>query len=162
MKDFKVRFVPSFVVITLLWSSPPQIHMHCFSNAPDFAARLFTHFPNFTSDPRYGTHSFLPFPSHPVSTGVITYSTTYLLVPNVLCLPLLLLYAAGILERYEELRCRMEMIPWTVEFATTMARRGGMLTVMILGGECARFDVVVLDVYKECPALDQEDRGRYP
>jgi len=82
-------------------------------------------------------------------------------VPNVLCLPLLLLYAAGILERYEALRCRTEMIPGTVEFATSMARRGGILTVMILGGECARFDAVVLDVYKKCSALDQEDRRRY-
>jgi len=71
LKDIKVRFVPSFVVITLLWSSLPQIHTHCFSNTPDFAARLFTHFPNFTSDRRYGTHSFRLFPSHPVSTGGI-------------------------------------------------------------------------------------------
>jgi len=101
LKDFKVRFVPSFVVITLLWSSLPQIHMHCISNTPDFIGHLFTHFPNFTSDRRYGTHSFHLFLSHPVSTGVITYSTMYLLTPNVLYLPLLLLYAAGILERYE-------------------------------------------------------------
>jgi hypothetical protein len=100
LKDFKVRFVPSFVVITL-WSSLLQIHMHCFSNTPDFAARLFTHFPNFTSDGRYGTHSFFPFPSHPVSTDVITYSTTYLLTLNVLYLPLLLLYVTGFLEREE-------------------------------------------------------------
>jgi len=36
-----------------------------------------------------------------------------------------------------------------------------MLRVMILGGECARFDAVVLDAYKECSALDQEDRRHY-
>ncbi|KIJ90215.1 hypothetical protein K443DRAFT_60238, partial [Laccaria amethystina LaAM-08-1] len=57
--------------------------MHCFSNTPDFAARLYT---NFTSDRRYGTHSFFPFPSHPVSTDVVTYSTTHLLTLNVLYL----------------------------------------------------------------------------
>ena len=42
----------------------------------------------------------------------------------------------------------------------TMAR-GGILRVMISGGECARLDAVVLDAYKECPALDQKDRRRY-
>ena len=36
-----------------------------------------------------------------------------------------------------------------------------MLRVMILGGECARSDVVVLDAFKECSALDQDDRRRY-
>ena len=72
--------------------------MHCFSNTPDFAAHLFTHFPNITSDCRYGTHSFFPFPSDPVSTGVITYRTTYHLMPNVFYLPLVLLYATSTLE----------------------------------------------------------------
>ena len=60
VEAFQIRFVPSFVVITFLWSSLPQIHIHCFSNTTDFSARLFAHFPNFTSDHRYGTHSFLP------------------------------------------------------------------------------------------------------
>ena len=45
-------------------------------------------------------------------------------------------------------------------FVTSMAR-GGMLRVSIPGGECARFDAVILDAYKECPVLDQEDRRRY-
>ena len=58
VEAFQVRFVPSFVVITL-WSSLPQLHIHCFSNKTDFAARLFAHFPNFTSNHRYETHSFL-------------------------------------------------------------------------------------------------------
>ena len=59
VEAFQVRFVPSFVVITL-WSSLLQIHIHCFSNTTDFSARLFAHFLNFTSDHRYGTHYFLP------------------------------------------------------------------------------------------------------
>jgi hypothetical protein len=75
LKDFRVRFVPSFVVITFLWSSLPQIHMHCFSNTPDFTAHLFTHFPNITSDRRYGTHSWSPIPLSPrLSTGVMVSS----------------------------------------------------------------------------------------
>ena len=36
-----------------------------------------------------------------------------------------------------------------------------MLRVMLPGVECARFDAVVLDAYKECLALDQKDRRRY-
>ena len=64
VEAFQVRFVPSFVVITL-WSSLLQIHIHCFSNTTDFAARLFAHFPNFTSHHRYGTDSFLPLPLSP-------------------------------------------------------------------------------------------------
>ena len=36
-----------------------------------------------------------------------------------------------------------------------------MLRAMTRGGECARFDAVVLNAYKECLALDQEDRKRY-
>ena len=41
--------------------------MHCFFNIPNLAAHLVALFPNFTWDRMYGTHSFLPFPSHPVS-----------------------------------------------------------------------------------------------
>ena len=37
------------------------------------------------------------------------------------------------------------------------ARRG-----MVIGGECLRFDAVVLGAYMECPALTEEDRRRYP
>ena len=86
-----------------------------------------------------------PLPLSPrLSTGVITYSTTYLLTPNVLQL-LLSLYATGITK---------------LAFATSMAR-GGMLRVMVPGGECARFHAVVLNAYKECPVLDQEDGRRY-
>ena len=36
--------------------------------------------------------------------------------------------------------------------------RGGMLKVVTPGGERAWFDAVVLNAYKECSALDQEDR----
>ena len=43
-----------------------------------------------------------------------------------------------------------------------MAGRVGILKVMILGGERAWFDAVVLNAYKECPAQDREDRRRYP
>ena len=75
--------------------------MHCFSNTTHLAARHLTQFPNSTSDHRYGTHSSLPFSSQPVSTGVITYSTMYLLTPNVLHLSLLLLYVTSFLERPE-------------------------------------------------------------
>ena len=45
-------------------------------------------------------------------------------------------------------------------FATSMAI-GGMLRVMIPGGECAPFDAVVLNAYMECLALYQEDRRHY-
>ncbi|KIJ90376.1 hypothetical protein K443DRAFT_549840 [Laccaria amethystina LaAM-08-1] len=81
-----------------------KIHMHCFSNIPDFAARLFTHFPNFTLDRRYRSHSFLLFP-----------------------------------------RYYTETIPWTAEFATSMARLDGMLRVMIMGGEYTLLDTAVFE-----------------
>ena len=41
--------------------------------------------------------------------------------------------------------------------STSMAR-GRMLNVVTPGGECAWFDAVVLNAYKERSALDQEDR----
>ena len=41
--------------------------------------------------------------------------------------------------------------------STSMAR-GRMVKVATPGGECAWFDAVVLNAYKECSALDQEDR----
>ena len=41
---------------------------------------------------------------------------------------------------------------------STSMTRGGMLKVVTPGGECAWFDAVVLNAYKECSALDQEDR----
>ena len=41
--------------------------------------------------------------------------------------------------------------------STSMAR-GRMLKVVTPGGECAWFDAVVLNAYKERSALDQEDR----
>ena len=95
LQDFKVRFVPSFVIISTLWSSLPQIHMHCFSNTPDFTATsLSTHYIGL----QVWNPLLSPLPLSPrLSTGVITYSTTYLLTPNVLQL-LLSLYATGILE----------------------------------------------------------------
>ena len=74
---------------------------------------------------------------------------------------LLLLDATSILKGKKLLRCHTEMIPWTADFATSVAWRGGILRVMIPGGECAWFDAVVLSAYKECPAPDEEDRRRY-
>ena len=78
---------------------------HAFSNPTHLAARHLTQFPNLTLDHRYGlsgTHSSLPFTSQPVFTaGVITYSTMYLLTPNVLDFSLLLLYVIRFLERQE-------------------------------------------------------------
>ena len=56
------------------------------------------------------------------------------------------------------LRCHTEMIPWTAEFATSVAGRRGMLRIMMPGGECAWFDAVALSAYKESPGQDQEDR----
>ena len=41
---------------------------------------------------------------------------------------------------------------------STSMTRGGLLKVVTPGGECAWFDAVVLNAYKECSALDQEDR----
>ena len=146
LQDFKVRFVPSFVVITL-GSSLPQIHTHCFSNTPDFAAHLSTHFPNITSDCRYESHSFLPFPSDPVSTGVITYSTTYHPMPNVFYLLLVLLYATGILKDKAGVRDEHGK-GWNAEGYDAWR------------GECARFNAVVLNAYMECLALYQEDKSQ--
>ena len=99
LQDFKVRFVLSFV-ITFLWSSLLQIHMHSFCNTADFTGHLF---PNITSDRRYGTHSFLPCrsPSLHRHSKLQYYSTTGLLTPNILYLPLLLLHVTSILERDE-------------------------------------------------------------
>ena len=57
--------------------------------------------------------------------------------------------------------CHTEMIPWTADFATSVAWRGGMLRVMMPGGKCAWFDAVALSAYEECPAPVQEDRRRY-
>ena len=34
------------------------------------------------------------------------------------------------------LRCHTEMIPWTAEFVTSVAGRGGMMRVMIRGVHC--------------------------
>ena len=74
---------------------------------------------------------------------MITHSTTYPPIPIVLYLPILLLYAISILERDEAVQLHTEMIPRTVEFVTSMARMGGMLTVMIPRAECAWLDAVV-------------------
>ena len=41
---------------------------------------------------------------------------------------------------------------------STSIARGRMLKVVTPGGECAWFDTVVLNAYKECSALVQEDR----
>ena len=88
---------------------------------------------------------FSPLPLSPrLSTGVLTYSTKHLLTPNVFYFPLLLLYATGILED-----------------EAGVCDEHGMPKVMIAGRECARFDAVVLNAYKECHALDQEDRRHY-
>jgi hypothetical protein len=48
--------------------------MHSFSNISDFAARLFTRFPNFTLDRRYGTLllSLLPVSHRPQHTAQVT------------------------------------------------------------------------------------------
>ena len=130
LKEFKVRFVPSFVVITL-WPSLPQIQ-HA----------LLLQYYRFRSPPLYPLSQFYigsqvwnpllsPLPLSPrLSTA---YSTRYLPAPNLLYLPLLLLDAISILEREEAVeRCQTEMIPWTAEFATSLAG-GGMLRVMIPG-----------------------------
>ena len=99
LQDLKVRFVPSFVVITFLWSSLPQIHKHCFSNAPYFTAYLLIHFPSITSDRSMEPTPFSPAPLSPcLSTGVTTYGTTSHPMPNVFSLVLLSLYATGILK----------------------------------------------------------------
>ena len=107
-----------------------------------------------------GSHvcNSLPLPlSARLST---TYSTRYLPAPSDLYMPLLL-DATSILEREEVVEVpHGDDTLSTAEFAT-VAGRGGMLRVMILGGECALFDAVALRAYKECPAPDQEDRRRY-
>ncbi|KIJ95042.1 hypothetical protein K443DRAFT_109436, partial [Laccaria amethystina LaAM-08-1] len=89
------------------------------------------------------------------------YRTRYLLAPNVLYLPFHCFMLPASLKGKKPLRCHTEMMPWTAEFATSVAGRGGMLRVMIPGGECVWFDAVVLNAYKECPSQDQEDRRRY-
>ena len=52
------------------------------------------------------------------------------------------------------LRCHTEMIPWTADFATSVAG----VRAMILRRECASVGALVLNAYKECPVQDQEDR----
>ena len=54
---------------------------------------------------------------------------------------------------------RAEMIPWTADFATSVAWRGGILKIMLPGRRW--FNAVALSAYKECPAQDEEDRRRY-
>ena len=146
MRDFKVRFVPSFVVITFLWSLP-QIHMHCFSNTPDFAALPFTYFRTL----------------HRITGMELT-----LFSPSPLILSL---HRRSNLQHNvsSDAKCFISsssccMLPASsktkLAFATSMAR-GRMLRDLIPGGEFARFDAVVLNAYKECPVLDQEDRTRY-
>ena len=151
-------------MFSLLLLSPYGRHyrrsnMHFFSNNTDLAARLFSHFPNVTSDHRYGTHSFLYFPSHLVSQQHIAQGIFRRQMFSTWPSSCLTLSAS--LKRKKLLRCHMEMIPWTPEFVTSVAGRGGTLRVMIRGGECACFDTVVLNAYKECPAQDQEDKRRY-
>ena len=100
-----------------------------------------------------------PFSPSPLITSL--HNTQYK-APNVPYLPLLLFDSTSILEREEVIEMRhKEMIPWTPEFATSVAGRCGTLRVMISGGDCACFDLVVLNAYKECPAQDQEDRRRH-
>jgi hypothetical protein len=136
-----VFVVPSFVVITYchyrrsIWTVSP-IHL--------------------ISQPI----SLPSFPTLHRIAGVMAYTTTYLPMPDVLYLPLLLLYALSVRQK-KLLRCHSNMILWTADFATSVARRGGMPRIMIPGGECARFDAVVLNAYKECPALDQDDRRHH-
>ena len=114
-----------------------------FSNTPDFAARPFT----FTPEPRYGTHYFSP------STLTPSLHRRNNLQGNI--------FPDGKMFSTSTSCC---MLPASLKtklaFVTSMAR-GGMLRVSIPGGECARFDAVILDAYKECPVLDQEDRRRY-
>ena len=129
LQDFKVRFLPSFVVITLC-SSPPQTHMHCFSDTPDFTAHLFTHFPNIASDRRYGTTAFSPSPLTPFlhRRSNLQHNASCdakcSLPPRVVCYRILE-DEAGVRDEHEMLR-------------------------VLIPGECARFDAVVLDAYKEC------------
>ena len=158
MKDFKVRFVLSFVVITL-WPSLRQIQYALLLQYYRLRSRLFSHFPNFTSDHRYGTYYSLRFPSHPVSPehmaqGILQRQTLSTRPSSRLMLP-------ASLKGKKLMRCHTEMMPWTAEFATSVAGRGGILRVMIPRGECAWFDAVAMRAYKECPAQDQEDRRRY-
>ena len=135
-------------LMVVIGSSLPQIHMHCFSNRHDFAVHLFTHFPNFTSDRRNGTHSFLPFPSHPVSPQYTAQGSSdakrSLPAP-----PLALCYRHPVVFPYGDDNADSGVC--------NEARRG-----MVIGGECLRFDAVVLGAYMECPALTEEDRRRYP
>ena len=97
--------------------------MHFFSNITDFAARLFSHFPNFTSDHMYGTHSSLRFPSQPgspehVAQGILqrqrlsTGSSSRLMLP------------ASLKGNRKLFGRRTETIPWTADFATSVAGRG--------------------------------------
>ena len=97
LQDFKVRIVPSSVVITL-WSSLPQIHTHCFSDAPDFATLPFIYFLTLHRIAGMEPTPFSPSPltpslyrrdniQHNVSSDAKMFSTSPLL-----------LYATGFLE----------------------------------------------------------------
>ena len=95
LKDSKVRFVLSFVVITL-WSSLLQIQYALLLQYYRFRSPPLYDFLSSTSDRRYGTHSFLSLPPHTLS-----HSTRYLSAPNAPYLLLLLLDATSILESEE-------------------------------------------------------------
>ncbi|EDR05913.1 uncharacterized protein LACBIDRAFT_302588 [Laccaria bicolor S238N-H82] len=95
--------------------------MHCFCDTPDFAAGPLAY-----------------FLTVPQVAGLATYTTTYLLMSNVLYLLLLLCMLRASLKT-------------KLAFATSMV--GGMLRVMIPGGEC---DSLQQWFWKECPVLDQE------
>ena len=120
LKYFKFRRVPSFVVITL-WPSLPQIQYALLLQYFRLRSRLFSHFPNFTSDHRYGTLSFLPFPSYPVSQQYIAQGIFRRQMLSTCPSSCLMLSAS--LKGNKLLRCHTEMIPWTAEFATSVAGR---------------------------------------
>ena len=120
LKDFKVRFVLSFVVITL-WPSLPQIQYALLLQDYRLRSRLFPHFPNFTSDHRYGTYYSLHFPSHPVSPEHVAQGI--LQRQTLSTRPSSRLMLSASLKGKKLLRCHTEMIPWTAEFATSVAGR---------------------------------------
>ena len=146
-KDYKVRYLlpPSFMPCL----QKTQIHVHCFSDSPEFAARLLDHFPNLyigiTGNVLFPSPLPPPNPSS-LFTGVITYSSntnTSAVISQMSSaspsepLRILLetdapfmtpgnLYASlpASLRGKKLPLCHTAMIPWTADFVAGVAGEG--------------------------------------
>lgn len=97
----------------------------------------------FRSPPLYSNPLLSPLPLSPSPHNVqhmISSGAKYSLISVVLL--------DSTIEREGTVKMPYGHVLWTAEFATSVAGRGGMLGVMIPGGECSRFASLVLNAYK--------------